>query len=64
MGMMNLESTPGPIYPRIVAYTDASYGEDIFCTMCDERKAVCPDCEAAVCVFCEDDCSSCGVSVF
>jgi hypothetical protein len=53
-----------PIYPRIARWADGSYGEDLMCLPCRETRAVCPDCEAAVCVYCEDNCPGCGVSVF
>lgn len=41
-----------PLYGRI---TEFSAWE----MCCDERMAVCPDCDGRVCVFCEDSCSSC-----
>lgn len=63
--MMNNTQSLGPIYPRITEYADASYGDDTYCLRgCGERRAVCPDCTTAVCVFCDDECIECGESVF
>jgi hypothetical protein len=62
--MNNVETTQNlPLYPRIVAYTDATHGEFMFCP-CGERNAVCPDCGSEVCVFCDSECPSCGTPVF
>jgi hypothetical protein len=63
---MNIEvSTQAlPICPRIVAYTDASHGEDMWCTCAEERKALCPDCDSPVCVFCEEECDYCGAPMW
>lgn len=62
--MNNTLYRSNPIYPRIVSYCDASYGEDLFCHECKEVRAVCPDCSAAVCVTCEDTCMGCEEVVF
>lgn len=62
--MMKMMNENLPLYPRIAAYADASYGEDIVCLPCGEIRAVCPDCTAALCVFCETECSGCEGSVW
>lgn len=51
------------IYSRITEYTNMTHGEFMFCH-CGEQNAICPDCGAEVCVFCEDACPGCGESVF
>lgn len=55
-----------PLYARITAYCDPTYGEDMRCVhpYCREVRAVCPDCSAPVCVFCEDGCAECGGLLF
>jgi hypothetical protein len=53
-----------PIYPRITEWANASHGEDLMCIPCREVNAICPDCSGTVCVFCEDNCRTCGVTVF
>jgi len=34
------------------------------CPTDGEHYATCPDCGMSVCIFCEDECSDCGETVF
>ena len=47
-----------------IYYRITNYSATAVCRVDGERKALCPDCEAEVCVFCEDECPRCGKAVW
>ena len=61
--MMNLSENL-PLYHRITHFADATSGEFLFCPLCHEVNALCPDCGAEVCCTCADECPGCETPMF